>query len=121
MVVSSSGPFRGEVKEVAVLGAVEGVVEESDQFRMAVLLLENAAENDKASCAAFAFSGAEAGLGAADLFLEVGALAPLSILKFFLTRLEILPESFLAGQQLLEFFLRVHGGSMVASTFPIDQ
>ena len=86
-----------------------------------MLFFQDAAENDKATGAAFAFSGAEACLGAADLFLEVIALAALSVLKFFLARLEILPEGFLSCQQAVEFFLRVHGGSMVASTFSIDQ
>ena len=101
--------------------AVEGLVEESDQFRLAVLFFEDAAENDKAAGAAFTFSSAEACLGAADLFLEVIALATLGVLKLFLARLELLFESFLAFQQAVEFFLRVHSGSMVASTFPIDQ
>ena len=86
-----------------------------------MFFFEDAAENDEAAGAAFAFSGREAGLGAADLFLEVIALSPLSVLQFFFARLEILLEGFLAYQQAVEFFLRVHGGSMVASTFSIDQ
>ena len=101
--------------------AVEGVVEESNQFRLAVLFFEDAAENDEAAGAAFALGGGEAGLGAADLFLEVIALASLGVLQFFLASLEILLKGLLAGQQAVEFFLRVHGGSMVASTLYIDQ
>ena len=88
---------------------------------MAVLFFEDATENDEAPGAAFAFSGGEAGLGATDLFLEVGALATLGVLKLFFPRLEILLESFLSGQQAVEFFLRVHGRSMVASTLHLDQ
>ena len=111
----------GKVEQGAVLIAVEGVVEESDQFRMAVLFFQDAAENDEATGAAFAFSGGEACLGAADLFLEVVPLATLSVLKFFFAGLEILLESFLACQQAVEFFLRVHNRSMVASTLHTDQ
>ena len=65
---------------------------------MAVLFLQEAAENDEASGAALAFSSREAGLSAADLAFEVIALASLGILQLVFTSLELLRQGFLAGQ-----------------------
>ena len=67
------------------------------------------AHEDQAAGAAFTVSGGDAGLGAADLAFEVIALAALGILELFFARLQLLLQGLLAGQQLLEFFLRPHG------------
>ena len=95
-----SGTERGggEIKQSPVLVAVKGLVEQCDQFRVAVLFLQDAAENDEASGAPLAFSSREAGLSAADLAFEVIALASLGILQLVFASLELLRQGFLAGQ-----------------------
>ena len=63
------------------------------------------AEQDQAACAALAGGGGEAGLGAADLAGEGGALSALGLLERFFLRCEFLREGCLPGQELLQFFL----------------
>ena len=46
-------------------------------------MLEVGAHEDQAAGAALAVGGADPGLGAPDLFLQIGALASLGILKLF--------------------------------------
>ena len=49
-------------------------------------MLEVGAQEDQAAGAALTVGGADPGLGAPDLFLQIGALASLGILKLFFLR-----------------------------------
>ena len=66
------------------------------------------ADQDQAAGAALAVGGGEAGLGAADLAGEGGALAALGLLERLFLRREFLLEGRLPSQQLLKFVLWLH-------------
>ena len=71
-------------------------------------VFEVGAQEDQAAGALLAFGGAESGLGAADLLLQIVALAALGILHLLFLSLEFLLEGFFPGEQLFEFFLWFH-------------
>ena len=58
------------------------------------------AQEDQAAGAAFALGGSDPGLSAADLFLQVGALAALGMLQLYFLGLQLLLQGLLAGAPL---------------------
>ena len=72
-------------------------------------VLEVGAHEDQTACAALAFGGGDPGLGAQDLAFEVVALASLGLQQLFFPCFELPLEGLLAIQELLEFFLWLHG------------
>ena len=71
-------------------------------------VFEVGTQEDQAAGAVLAFGGTEAGLGAADLLLQIVLLAALGILQLPFLCLEFLLEGFFPGEQLFEFFLWFH-------------
>ena len=72
-------------------------------------VLKVGAHEDQAACAALAFGGRDPRLGAQDLAFEVVALASLGLQQLFFPCFELPLEGLLAIQELLEFFLWLHG------------
>ena len=62
-----------------------------------------------AAGAALALGGGDAGLGAVDLAFEGFFPEALSFQKLFFLFLQFLVQGLLAFQQLVEFFLSIHG------------
>ena len=71
-------------------------------------VLDVGADEDQAAGAALAVGGGDARLSAADLAGEGVALAALGLLQLFLLSREFLLQGFLPGEQVFEFFLRLH-------------
>ena len=106
---------RGQSKEFTVTVAFQEAIEFFQETGLALRvslgdMLQVAAQEDQAAGAAFALGGGDPGLGASDLFLQVGALAALGMLQLFFLGLQLLLQGLLPGQKLIEFFLWVHSG-----------
>ena len=99
-------------------GAVPGPLQEAIQILPEMVepgwivageVLQVRTEKDQAAGAALAFGRGDPGLGAPDLAFEVVALALLGLQQLFFPCFELLLKQLLAIQELLEFFLRLHG------------
>ena len=112
---TASGVFRPgrQVEQCPVLVALEELIEALYEPRHGRRVgLANAvdvgADQDQAAGAALAVGGGEAGLGAADLACEGGALAVLGLLERLFLRRKFLLEGRLPCQELLQFVLWLH-------------
>ena len=103
----------GEVEQGPVLVALEELIEALHEpghgHRVGLAdAVDVGADQDQAACAALAVGGGEAGLGAADLAGEGGALAALGLLERCFLRREFLLEGGLPLKELLQFVLWLH-------------
>ena len=84
-------PPRGQVEQFPITVPFQELIEslhETGHRNRVVLgdVLQVGAHEDQAAGAALAVGGADPGLGVPDLFLQVGALVSLGILKLFFLR-----------------------------------
>ena len=111
----SRGAFGLKAKQCPVLRPcqepIEALPEPGHGRRVGLAdAVDVGAEQDQAAGTALAVGGGEAGLGAADLAGEGGALSALGLLERLFLRREFLREGRLPGQELLQFVLWLHLG-----------